>query len=289
MTRSNIQEQASPKIRVEGPLYQLIRQGAIRLIASAVDAELEDFLEQHAILVTAEGARAVVRNGYLPKRTLHTSIGYIDIQIPRVRDRSSLGIHFTSLLVPPYLKRAQDQQELLPWLYLTGFVSGNFKEVLSALLGIDLEKISPTILSRLQTKWRSEHGIWQQRSLQNTRYLYWRADCFTGSVANEELSILVIAGITEDGRQELVSIDAGAPSSEAEWLEILRDLQQRGLAAGPKLADGEHVEGFWQAVGAIFPDTLNAVHKPQNQPEQVLNAFPSNSHPDTTRLFFPVR
>ncbi|MES2625415.1 MAG: transposase [Pseudomonadota bacterium] len=289
MTQSNITSQDNQKIHVEGPLNQLIRQGVMRLIASAVEAELDDFLEQHTHVLTTDGVKAIVRNGYLPKRTLFTSIGHIEIQVPRVRDRSDLGIHFSSVLVPPYLKRVQDQQELLPWLYLKGFVSGDFQEVLAALLGISLDKISPTILARLQKQWLHEHDAWHQRSLQHTRYLYWRADSFHGSIADEELDLRIIAGITEDGRQDLVAITAVAASPEAGWLEPLHDLQRRGLAAGPKFADGDHADGFWLAMAEVFPDTTSAVHKPSNAPEAIVSPFQTAPHTDNNRVFSPAR
>ena len=53
----------------------------------------------------------VVRNGYLPERTMTTGVGEVEIQVPKVRDRSGSGIKFTSALLPPYLKRARSVEE----------------------------------------------------------------------------------------------------------------------------------------------------------------------------------
>ena len=275
MTTSTTLPQTNSTIRVEGPLYQLIRQGAMQLIASAVEAELEEFVEQHAALRTADGSRAVVRNGYLPKRRLHTSVGTIDIQVPRVRDRSGLGVHFTSVLLPPYLKRIQDHEQQLPWLYLNGLVSNDFQQTLIALLGRGIELISPALLSRLHAQWTLQQDQWHQRNLHNTRYFYWRADSYAANNGVEEFSILVIAGITEDGRQELVAINTAVAADEDFWRKTLRDLQQRGLATGPKLADAHQTEGFWPAMATIFPDTLNTASAPSNQPEPVISAVPA--------------
>ena len=68
-----------------------------------------------------------------------TGIRTIPIQIPRVRDRSqSAGgskIKFRSTLVPSYLRKAKSIEDLLPLLYLKGLSTGDFSEVLTALLG----------------------------------------------------------------------------------------------------------------------------------------------------------
>lgn len=87
------------------PLTELLRAGARDLIAQAVEAELALMLEQHRERLLPDGRQAVVRNGYLPERTIQTGIGDVEIKVPKVRDRSGSGINFTSALLPPYLKR----------------------------------------------------------------------------------------------------------------------------------------------------------------------------------------
>ena len=87
-------------------LTELVRQGARQIIAQAVEAELNEFLSQYQDVSDEHGRQAVVRNGYLPKRSITTGVGEVEIQVPKVRDRSSSGIKFNSKLLPPYLKRA---------------------------------------------------------------------------------------------------------------------------------------------------------------------------------------
>ena len=113
----------------------MLRQGAKELIAQAVEAELVSMLEQHQSLRMLDGRQAVVRNGYLPERTVQTSLGDVDVKVPKVRDRSGSGIRFNSTLLPPYLKRAKSIEALLPWLYLKGISTGDYQEALSSLLG----------------------------------------------------------------------------------------------------------------------------------------------------------
>ena len=87
------------------PLTDLLRDGARKLIAEAVDIELQGFLAQYEDKRLEDGHRAVVRNGYQPERSLQTGIGPVPVKIPKVRDRSGSGIKFNSLLVPPYLRK----------------------------------------------------------------------------------------------------------------------------------------------------------------------------------------
>ena len=145
-------------------LSDLIRRGARQIIAQAVEAELEDFLAQYRDRRDEQGRQVVVRNGYLPERTITTGVGEVEIQVPKVRDRSGSGIKFTSALLPPYLKRARSVEELLPWLYLKGVSSGDFCEALSSLLGEAPKGLSPATIGRLKAKWSEEHRSWQQRS-----------------------------------------------------------------------------------------------------------------------------
>lgn len=99
-------------------LHTILKQGAQQLLKQAVEAELQTLLEEVSSLTTEDGKQAVVRNGYLPQRTVQTGLGDIEVKVPKVRDRSGSGIKFNSKLLPPYLKRAKDIEELLPWLEL---------------------------------------------------------------------------------------------------------------------------------------------------------------------------
>ena len=107
------------------PLTDMLQQGAKDLIAQAVESELLTLLNQHQGLRLLDGRQAVVRNGYLPERTIQTGLGDVKVKVPKVRDRSGSGIRFTSALLPPYLKRTKSIEELLHWLYLTGISTGD--------------------------------------------------------------------------------------------------------------------------------------------------------------------
>ena len=161
MTDSTLRALSQPEPQVTDPLHELLRQGARDLIAKAVEAELATFLSQYADHRLDDGRQAVVRNGYLPERTVQTGIGDVSVQVPKVRDRSSGGARFNSSLLPPYLKRARSIEELIPWLYLKGISTGDYQEALAALLGDQAKGLSANTVSRLKKQWEDEHTEWR--------------------------------------------------------------------------------------------------------------------------------
>ena len=142
MTDSNIFKLNKPD--QSDPLQEVLREGARKMLAAAIEAEVSDFIKQHGSLKTDEGELAVVRNGYLPARPIQTGLGDIVVKVPKVRDRCESGIKFNSSLVPPYLKRAKNIEEFLPWLYLKGISTGDFSESLKHFLGPDSPGLSHT-------------------------------------------------------------------------------------------------------------------------------------------------
>ena len=83
----------------EDVLGELLKKGAKQLLAQAVQAELNELLDRHKDLSLDDGRQAVVKNGFLPERTIQTGLGDIPVKVPKVRDRSGQGIKFNSNLV----------------------------------------------------------------------------------------------------------------------------------------------------------------------------------------------
>ena len=279
MTDSTLRALSQPEPQVTDPLHELLRRGARDLIAKAVEAELATFLAQYADQRLDDGRQAVVRNGYLPERTVQTGIGDVSVQVPKVRDRSSGGARFNSSLLPPYLKRARSIEELIPWLYLKGISTGDYQEALAALLGDQAKGLSANTVSRLKKQWEDEHTEWRQRDLADRRYVYWWADGIYSNVRlDDRLCLLVIIGVTEQGRKELVAVEDGFRESAASWETVLTSLRARGLTTPPKLAVGDGAMGFWAALSKIYPATDHQrcwVHKTAN----VLNKLPKSVQP----------
>ena len=261
-------------------LEDLIRRGAREVIQQAIESELAQLLEQYENVKTLSGSRAVVRNGYLPGREILTAAGPVPVPVPKVRDRSGAGVKFNSALVPPYVRRSTRVSAALPWLYLKGISTGDMSEALKVLVGEDAQGLSPNVVSRLKVQWAAEHARWNQRDLAQSRYVYWWVDgIHTGlrSEGSDGQCLLVILGVTPDGRKERVAIDDGLRESKESWKELLLGLKARGLQHGPRLAVGDGAMGFWAALEEAFPATQAQrcwFHKMGN----ILNALPKSSH-----------
>jgi transposase-like protein len=266
----------------EDLLTDVLRQGARKLLAQAVEAEVADFLAAHTDLTTEDGRQRLVRHGHLPGRTIQTGIGSVEVQQPRVRDRGSDGekIRFSPSILPPYARRSRSLDALIPILYLRGISSGDFQEALSALLGKDAPNLSPAVLGRLKSAWKEEFERWQQRDLSARRYVYIWADgvYLQARMEVEKQCILVLIGATPEGRKELIGFQTGFRESTQSWTELLTDLKSRGLSVAPELAIGDGALGFWKALEQQFGATRHQrcwVHKAMN----VLNKLPKSVQP----------
>jgi len=269
------------RISIEDPLTQVLRSGARRLLAEAVEAEVEAFVAEHADLLDEAGRRRLVRHGYLPEREVQTGIGSVAVRRPRVRDRHPDAgdgrIRFTSSILPPYLRRAKSVEELLPWLYLKGISTGDFGEALAALLGQEAPGLSATTIARLKASWTDEYERWLRRDLSAKRYVYFWADgvYFQPRLDHDKQCLLVIIGADAIGNKDIVGLSDGYRESEQSWLELLFDLKRRGLTVSPELAIGDGALGFWKALRQVYGTVREQrcwVHKTAN----VLNKLPKS-------------
>lgn len=208
----------------DNPLNEPLKQGAQQLLAQAIEAEVQALLAQFASL-QADGKQAVVRNGHLPERTLQTGLGDITVKVPKVRDRTRSGIKFNSKLIPPYLKRTKNIEELIPWLYLRGISTGDMQPALESLLGKQAMGLSANSVSRLKQQWEAEYGQWRKRDLSKRRYVYiWADGVYSKVRMDDTLFLLVIIGVDDTGRKEVLAVVDGYRESETSWLEALSQL-----------------------------------------------------------------
>jgi len=267
--------------QIDDPLTDVLRRGARRLLAQAIEAEVEAFIDEHAEFRTDDGRRRIVRHGHGPERVIQTGIGPVGVRRAKARDRGAgegkERIRFTSAILPRWARRSPRLDALLPTLYLRGISTGDFQECLAALLGPDAANLSPATLRRLKASWKEELDKWQKRTLEARRYVYVWADgiYLQARMEQEKQCILVIIGATPEGRKELVGFQIGYRESAQSWRELLLDLKKRGLCIPPELAVGDGALGFWKAIEEAFPTTRHQrcwVHKTAN----VLNKLPKS-------------
>ena len=261
-------------------LEQIAREGARRALQKAIEDEVADYLNAHSQCLDDGGRRMVVRNGHKPPRTILSGLGPIAVKQPRVDDRrvdeNGVRFRFTSKILPPYLRKTQVIEDLIPWLYLKGISTGEMSDALIH-LGFDGTGLSASSVVRMTESWHHEYDDWSKRSLAGKRYVYVWADgiYFGCRLTDDRPCVLVLMGATKDGRKELIAIVDGQRESETSWTSLLLDLKARGLTEAPKLATGDGSLGFWLAMSKIFPSTKQQrcwVHKTAN----VLDKLPKN-------------
>ena len=287
---------------IDDPLTAVLRSGARRLLAQAIEAEADAFLAEMKSLRLPDGRDRVVRHGHGPERQVQTGIGPVAVQRVRLRDRGTVEtgerIRFTSAILPRWARRTRSLDALLPILYLRGVSMGDFQEALAALLGKDAPNLSPSVIARLRSEWEADYTRWQRRDLSARRYVYIWADgvYLQARMEPQAECMLVLIGATPEGKKELLGFQVGGAGSRfrqaqlggmasggvresaQSWRELLVDLKARGLAIAPELATGDGALGFWRALDEVSPTTRHqrcTVHKTAN----VLDKLPKSVQP----------
>ncbi|KAA5609572.1 IS256 family transposase [Rhodovastum atsumiense] len=269
---------------MDDPLTAVLRNGARRLLAQAVEAEAEAFLAEMRGLRLPDGRERLVRHGHGPERLVQTGIGPVPVRRVKLRDRGAPSeaerIRFTSALLPRWARRTRSLDALLPILYLRGVSMGDFQEALKALLGPEAPNLSPSVIGRLRDEWQADYTRWQRRDLSARHYVYFWADgvYLQARMEPQAECMLVLIGATPEGKKELVGFQVGMRESAQSWHELLVDLKARGLAVAPRVATGDGSLGFWKALGEVFPTTRHQrcwVHKTAN----ILDKLPKSVQP----------
>ena len=284
-------EQTTDELRLE--LDAIVREGARRMLAAALEAEVDDYLAAYAAERDEGGRRLVVRNGHARRREVTTAAGSVAVRAPRVNDRrvdpvSGARIRFRSVILPPWCRKSPKVAEVLPLLYLHGLSTGDFVPALEAFFGSSAG-LSAAAVGRLLGAWQADYQVFAGRDLTDRDYVYVWADGVHFRVRLEQarLCCLVIVGVRADGTKELVAVADGERESTESWAELLRDLRRRGMRA-PVVAVGDGALGLWAALRDVFPATRHQrdwVHKVAN----VLNALPKSVQAGARKALSEIR
>jgi transposase-like protein len=290
-----VPESAAGDDRPSGSLSlidELVRQGAQRMLAEAVQAEVDAYLAQLAAERDEHGHRLVVRNGYHQPRQVTTTAGPVQVRMPRVNDKridpeTGERQRFSSAILPPWARKTPKITEVLPLLYLHGLSSGDFVPALGQFLGTG-KGLSAATVTKLTETWKAEQHAFSQRDLSEVDFVYLWADGIHVNIRLEEhkLCLLVMIGVRADGRKELIALTDGYRESSESWADLLRDCKRRGMRA-PVLAVGDGALGFWAALREVFPETREQrcwFHKIGN----VLSALPKSAHPGAKKALAQI-
>ena len=271
---------------------EIVREGARRMLAEALQAEVDAYIAAFASERDENGRRLVVRNGYHQSREVLTSAGAVQVSVPRVNDkRTDPGTgerqRYSSAILPPWARKTPKVTEVLPLLYLHGLSSGDFVPALGQFLGSSAGLSGP-VITKLTETWQAEQKAFAARDLSGVDYVYLRADGIHVNIRLEEhkLCLLVMIGVRADGRKELIALADGYRESTESWADLLRDCARRGMRA-PVLAAGDGALGFWGALREVFPQTAEQrcwFHKTAN----VLGALPKSAHPGAKKALAEI-
>jgi transposase-like protein len=274
------------------PIDEIVREGARRMLAAALEAEVAAYIAAHVDQLDEHGQRLVVRNGHAAARQVVTSAGAVEVRAPRVNDRrvdetTGQRRRFSSVILPAWCRKSPKVTEVLPLLYLHGLSSKDFVPALEGFLGTDAG-LSAATVTRLTVQWQDDVRRFAQRNLSTVDYVYLWADGIHVNIRldEEKLCLLVLIGVRVDGTKELVALADGYRESTGSWADLLRDCKRRGMRA-PVLAIGDGALGFWGALREVFPETREQrcwFHKIGN----VLSALPKSAHPGAKKALAEV-
>src|SRR3954464_2149948 len=280
------------RAEMRSAIDEICAEGARRMLAAALEAEVDAYIAALADERDERGHRLVGRTGGGEPRTITTAAGPIEVTAPRVNDRrvddAGERLRFRSSILTPWARKSPKVSEVLPLMYLHGMSSGDFAPALAEFFG-SAAGLSASVITRLSTQWQDEQRAFAQRDLFERDYVYVWADGVHFNVRLEEdrLCCLVIVGVRTDGTKELVAITNGYRESTESWADLMRDLKRRGMRA-PVLAVGDGALGFWGALREVFPETRAQrcwVHKVAN----VINVLPKSAQPTARRMLAAIR
>ncbi len=271
---------------------EIVREGARRMLAEALQAEVDTYIAAFAGERGEDGRRLVVRNGYHQGREVLTSAGAVRVTAPRVNDKRTDPVtgeraRFSSAILPAWARKTPKVTEVLPLLYLHGLSTGDFVPALGQFLGSSAG-LSAAVITRLTETWQSDQRAFAQRDLSGVDYVYVWADGIHVNIRLEEhkLCLLVMIGVRADGRKELIALADGYRESTESWADLMRDCKRRGMRA-PVLAVGDGALGFWGALREVFPEAREGrcwFHKTAN----VLAALPKSAHPGAKKALAEI-
>ncbi|MEU8471629.1 IS256 family transposase [Streptomyces sp. NPDC029006] len=266
---------------------EIVREGARRMLAAALEAEVNQYIAELATERDERGHRLVVRNGRHRPCTVATAAGPVEVQAPRVNDRcvdeaTGERKRFSSKILAPWCRKSPKISEVLPLLYLHGLSSGDFIPALEQFLG-SAAGLSSATVTRLTKQWTDDHSAFQERDLADRDFVYVWADGVHPNVklGQAHSCVLVLLGVRLDGTKELIALAEGLRESTESWADLLRDCRRRGMR-DPELVIGDGTMGLWRARAEVFPAAQHQhcwVHKARN----VSNCLPKSAQPGATK------
>lgn len=226
----------------------IMREMMSVILEGALDGELDDELGYSKYDYKNKDINNS-RNGY-SKKTMHTSYGDMDLDIPRDRN----GEYEPQVIKKYQNTITQDMEEKIISMYAKGMTTSDIESHFQELYGID---VSDSTISRITDKVMPIVKEWQERPLEDI-YAVVYLDAIHFHVRSEgrivKKAVYIALGIDMDGRRDILGMYVGENESAKFWLSILNGLKNRGVK-DILIACIDGLAGFPQAISAVFPET----------------------------------
>lgn len=228
--------------RMDGDVFKAM----VEVIAQRV---MEEELARHVGAARHErtSARRGHRNGY-KRRSLKTRMGELELQVPQAR-----GVEpYSPMLFARWERSERALLVACAEMYFMGVSTRKVKQVLEQMGGFEL---SASTVSSVASELDERLTEFRQRRLDGHTWPYLLVDATYVKVRKRgqvvDQAVLVVAGVNDGGRREILTWRLADVESEDTWTEVFRELKQRGVTGVQWLVSDGHA-GIRAAVRAQF-------------------------------------
>ena len=220
-----------------------------RGIEAMLEGELDDHLgyDKHSKARTSN-----TRNGYGSK-TIKTSLGESEIQVPRDRDGS-----FNPMIVPKRKNMIDGIENVVISLYAKGMSNSDIEEQIREIYGFE---VSTSTISRITDKVSEDIVAWQNRPLEPVYFIVWMDGIVFKVRENSRIinkTIYIAVGLRKDGKKEVLGLWLGKNESAAFWMSVLTDIKARGVT-DILITATDNLNGFTDTITSVFPESRTQI------------------------------
>ena len=229
-------------------IQNLFKETIAEFMQGSLEAELDEELGYEPYDVKNKNTENS-RNGH-SKKTLRTSMGKVEIDIPRDRN----GDFEPKILPKNQTSISQDMESKIISMYVKGMSVSDIEKHIRDIYGLE---ISDTTVSRITDKVLPAAKEWQQRPLESI-YAVVFLDAIHYRVRSEgqivKKAVYIAIGIDLDGKKDVLGMWVGENESAKFWASVLNNMRNRGVE-DILIACTDNLTGFSQAIEAVFPKT----------------------------------
>jgi transposase-like protein len=248
-----------------GELNSFMEQLYARAMEQMLEGEMDGHLgyEKHS----PEGFNTGnSRNGKTSK-TVKTTLGEIDLEVPRDRNGS-----FEPVLIPKRSRKVEAIEDIIISLYAKGMTVRDIEAQIREVYGYN---ISDSTISNVTSKVQTLITEWQSRPLSSMYFVVWMDGIVfkvrqNGKVINKTIYLAV--GLNSEGHKEMLGMWLGENESASFWMNVLTDMRSRGVE-DILITSTDNLKGFTEAIVSIFPQSVTqicVVHQIRNASRYVV-------------------